>query len=323
MIGLKRCMLSMLSVAIAALAGSAGLAVAQEYPSKTITMIVPYPPGGSTDILGRLHAQRLTEMLGKQVIIENRGGAGGLIGIRAVLQAPADGHTLLYTTSIFAVTPLIEPKAGYKLEDFVTLGAGGYFPYVLQASDKVPARNLKELVDYAKANPGKLNYVSLGNGSPTTLFMARFMHEAGIDAVAINYQGAGPGNRDLAAGIVQLNFTGATRANMSLPNTVPLGITDEARLAIAPQVGTFKEAGYPGVVGGTWFGTFANAKIPAIALQRLRAAMAQASIDLKDKLAAGGTFTFNGTPEQFAEYIKKDTALWEVDIKRIMAAGIK
>jgi tripartite-type tricarboxylate transporter receptor subunit TctC len=313
---IRRLLRAAVNVVGMALLGAGGVA-AQDYPSKPIRMIVPYAPGGSTDILGRHFAKRLSELLKQQVYVENRGGAGALIGIRAVAQAPADGYTILYTTSIIAINPFIYKTPGYKLDDFVTLGSGGQFPYVLLANEKVPARNLKELVAYARANSGKLNYVSLGKGSPTQLFMARFMAAADISAVEINYPGAAPANQALAGGQVQLQFTGATLSNMQLPHIVPIAITAEERLDIAPNVETFKEAGYPTMLGGTWFALFAPARTPPAIVQKLRTALATAAVDLKDRLAATGTYLFRGRPEEFSAYIKRDTELWEADIKRL------
>ena len=199
----------------------------------------------------------------------------------------------------------------------VPYAPGGQFPYVLIAHEGVPFRGVGELVAYAKANPGKLNYASLGKGSPTQLFMARFMAVAGFDAVEITYSGAGPANKDLMGGQVQLQFTGATAANMTLARSVSIGITDEQRLSIAPNVPTFKEAGYPTMLGGTWFALLAPVKTAAPNIARLRVALVSASRDLKDKLAANGTFLFPGKVEEFAAYVKQDTARWETDIKRL------
>ena len=295
----------------------AGHTIAQDFPAKPITMIVPYAPGGSTDVLGRMFAGRMSELLKQQVIVENRGGAGDMIGIRAVANAPADGYTILYSTSIVAINPVLYKKPGYKFDDFAIIGPGGQFPYVLIAHEGVPFRGVGELVAYAKANPGKLNYASLGKGSPTQLFMARFMAVAGFDAVEITYSGAGPANKDLMGGQVQLQFTGATAANMTLARSVSIGITDEQRLSIAPNVPTFKEAGYPTMLGGTWFALLAPVKTAAPNIARLRVALVSASRDLKDKLAANGTFLFPGKVEEFAAYVKQDTARWETDIKRL------
>ena len=303
--------------AFLAIALLSGRTLAQDFPIKPINMIVPYAPGGSTDVLGRMFANRMSELLKQQVIVENRGGAGGMIGIRAAANAPADGYTLLYTTSIVAINPVLYKKPGYKFEDFVIIGPAGQLPYVLLAHEAVPFRGVGELVAYAKANPGRLNYASLGKGSPTQLFMARFMAAAGFNAVEITYSGAGPANKDLAGGQVQLQFTGATVSNMSMAHSVSIAITDEQRLSIAPNAPTFKESGFPSMLGGTWFALFAPVKTAAPNVARLRVALVSASRDLKDKLAATGTFLFPGKPEEFAAYVKQDTARWEADIKQL------
>lgn len=293
---------------------------AQSYPSKPITLLVPYAVGGATDILARHFGRALSEILGQPVVIQNQGGAAGLIGIRTVVNAAPDGYTILYTTSVVAINPLLDPQAGYRFEDLVTLGSGGEFPYALLANEKVPFRTVPELVAYAKANPGKLNYASLGKGSPTQLFMARFMAAAGIQLVEIQYKGAAPAVQDLAGGQVQLQFIGATAANLRVPHSIPIGFTSEERLSLSPNIGTFREAGYPSMVGGTWFGFFAPAKTPELVVQRVRAAIATAFNQLKDMLAEQGTFPVPGTPEQFSDYIHKDTAGWAADIRRLSPA---
>jgi tripartite-type tricarboxylate transporter receptor subunit TctC len=296
----------------------AGVALGQAaFPSKPITLIVPYAPGGSTDVLGRMFAGRMGELLKQPMLVENRGGAGGLIGFRAAAQAPADGHTLVYTTSIIATNHLMYRNPGYKMDDFTVIGPGGILPYVLIANEGVPFRSVGELVAHAKANPNKLNYAALGKGSPTQLFMVRFMAAAGFQATEVLYNGAGPANKDTMAGNVQLQFTGATQANLTLARTVPLAITHEERLGMAPNVATFREGGYPNMLGGTWFAFFTPVKTPAPAVTRLRSALASASTDLKDKLSGFGIFPYLGKMEDFPAYIKADTARWEVDIKSL------
>jgi tripartite-type tricarboxylate transporter receptor subunit TctC len=292
-------------------------AQAQAFPAKPIRLIIPYAPGGSTDVLGRLYGARLQELLGQTVLVENKGGGGTLIGIRAAAQAPADGYSMLYTTSAVAINPVMYRNPGYKLDDFAVVGPGGQFPYVLLAHASVPAKNIRELVAYAKANPGKLNYGSLGKGSPTQLLSLRLLGAAGIEAVEIGYAGSGPANKDLMGGNVQLLFIGATAANLKSGLTHPLAVASDQRLSFAPDVGTFKEAGYPSMVGGTWFGFFAPAKTPGPALQRLAKDVEQASRDLRDKLATMGVDSFPGKTEEFPAYIKSDQALWEKDIKRL------
>ena len=292
-------------------------ALAQSYPTKAIHMILPYAPGGSTDVLGRLYAAKLGEQMNQTVIVDNKGGGGTLIGIRAAAQAPADGYNIILTTSAIAINPVMYRKPGYRLEDFAVIGPTGQFPYVLLAHASVPAKNITQLVAYAKANPGKLNYGSLGKGSPTQLLSLRLLGAAGIEAVEIGYAGSGPASKDLMGGNVQLLFIGATAANLKPGLTHPLAVAGEQRLSFAPEVGTFKEAGYPTMVGGTWFGLFAPAKTPAPVLQRLSRELEQASRDLRDKLAGMGVDSFPGKTEEFSAYIKQDQALWEKDIKRL------
>ena len=294
-----------------------GLASAQDFPTRPVKMILPYAAGGGTDVLARFYTAGLTQRLGQPVIVENRGGGGGLIGIRATLQAPADGYTMLFTTSIVALNPLMYKTAGYKFDDFATVGPAGYYNYLLAVHNSVGAKNVKELVAYAKANPGKLNYASLGQGSPTTILTKRFLHAAGIEAVEIPYPGAGPSIKDLLAGTVQMSFVAAADPYLKMPNVTSVGLADERHIPVAPELNTFIEQGLPTIVGGTWFGVFAPAKTPASIVARTRSALIATGIDIKDKLAATGTWLVPGGAEAFPEFIKRDMALWEADIKRL------
>jgi tripartite-type tricarboxylate transporter receptor subunit TctC len=292
-------------------------AAAQDYPTKPVRMILPYAAGGGTDVLARFYTAGLTQRLGQPVIVENRGGGGGLIGIRATLQSPADGYTMLFTTSIVALNPLMYKTAGYKFDDFVTVGPAGYYNYLLAVHNSVGAKNVKELVAYAKANPGKLNYASLGQGSPTTIITKRFLNAAGIDAVEIPYAGAGPSLKDLIAGTVQMSFFAAADPYLKIQNATSVGMADERRIPVATDLPTFIEQGLPTIVGGTWFGVFAPARTPAPIVAKARAALIATGLDIKDKLAATGTWLVPGGAEGFPEFIKRDMALWEADIKRL------
>ena len=306
---------NLLLVLSAALA--AGIAGAQTYPSRPVRLIIPYAAGGGTDILARYYQPGLAQRLGQPIVIENRGGGGGLIGIRAALQAQPDGYTMLFSTSIVALNPLMYKAPGYKFDDFVIVGPAGYYNYLLSVHRSVPAKDLKELIAYAKAHPNKLNYASLGAGSPTTILTKRFLHAAGIEVVEIPYGGAGPSVKDLAAGNVQMSFFGATDPYFKVPNAMAMAVADEHRLAVAPDLPTFAELGYPTIVGGTWFGVFAHNASPPAAVTRFRGALQATSLDIKDKLAETGTLLIPGKPEDFPAYVRKDLALWEADIKRL------
>jgi tripartite-type tricarboxylate transporter receptor subunit TctC len=292
-------------------------AQAQDFPTRPIRMVVPYGPGGSTDVLARLYAPRLTERLGQPVVVENRGGGGTLIGIRAVAQAAPDGHTLLFTTSVLAINPLIDPHSGYRLEDFAPIAPVGDFPYVLLVPAALPAATLTDLVARAKADPRWLNYSSLGRGSPTQLLASRFLAAAGIHAEEVNYAGSAAGMNDVIAGNVQMIFVGATAANLTAGPTRPLAVAAARRLPAAPDVPTFAELGYPTMIGGTWFGVFAPAGTHAAALGRLASATEAATESLRPRLAEMSLDPVPGGAANFATFIREDQARWAEDIRRL------
>lgn len=293
-------------------------AAAQEFPTRPIRLIVPYVPGGSTDVLARLYAPQLGERLGQTVVVENRGGGGTLIGIRAAAQAAPDGHTLLFTTSVVALNPLIDPEgAGYRLEDFTPVAPVGDFPYVLLVPAKLPVANLAELVARAKADPRWLNYSSLGRGSPSQLLPRRFLAAAGIQAEEVSYSGSAAGMNDVVAGNVQMIFVGATAANLTPGVTRPLAVAAPRRLAAAPDVPTFAELGYPTMIGGTWFGVFAPAGTPETAVRRLAAAVEAATEALRPRLADMSLDPVPGGAAGFAAFIREDQARWAEDIRRL------
>jgi tripartite-type tricarboxylate transporter receptor subunit TctC len=290
--------------------------LAQAFPSRPLRMVVPYGAGGSTDVLARLYAQRMGELLGQPVVVENRGGGGTLVGIRAVAGAAADGYTLLFTTSAVAMNVLTDADAGYRYEDFAPVGPTGQFPYVLLVTSSLPVRSLAELVAYGRANPGKLNYSSLGRSTPTALLATRFLAAAGIEAVEVTYSGSAAAMNDVLASVVHLIFIGATAGNMAPDRTRPLAVTAEQRLEVAPEVPTFAENGFPTLLGGTWFGLFAPAATPGPVLTRLSLTTQQATDGLSARLQGMGVLPVPGGIEGFAEYIRRDQALWEADLRR-------
>ena len=197
-------------------------AQAQAYPNKPIRVIVPYAPGGSTDILARIFSAKLSAIVAQQAIVENRGGAGTLLGTRMVLREPADGYTLLFTTSAIAVSAATYRAAGYTLKDFKLVGTAGLFNQTLLINKTLPIRTLAELVAYAKANPGKLNFGSLGRGSSSQLLSQRFMSDAQINMLEVPYTGSGPSELALARGDITVLMTGADTVHMQTDHSLPL-----------------------------------------------------------------------------------------------------
>jgi len=316
-----RCTFVLAAVLVAVVAAGSQPAMAQDYPSRPVHMIVPYAPGGPTDIRGRVVAAKLHDLTGQSVVVENRAGAGTLIGTRVVLQAPADGYTLLMQSSVMAISQLTYKNPGYRMEDFKLIAPLGSAPFVLGASNSVAAKTVPELVAYAKANPGKLNNASLGAGGLSQLLIERFKAAANISIVDIPYGGSTPALSALQGGTVQLFMD-------SLTSSVPaaragqihvLGVTSAKRLAQASDIPTFKEQGYPTVVGGTWMAFFVSAKTPDPIVQKLRqvTTRAIASQDVKDRIQILGFEVWSESPQEFETFMKEDFDLWEKDIKRL------
>jgi tripartite-type tricarboxylate transporter receptor subunit TctC len=296
-------------------------ALAQDFPTRPVRMIVPYAAGGPTDVRARLVAQKMSELLGQQVIVENRPGGNTFLGTRAVAEAPADGYTLLVHSSSLTLGPLTFKNPGYKVEDFSVLAPMTIAPFVLAVSTALPVKNASELVAYTKANPGKLNNGSLGAAGQSQLLTERLKDAAGgLQIVDVNYKGTAPALQAVMAGEIQMFMD-------SLQTSVPaarggkvrlVGVTSERRVADAPDVPTFKEQGL-NVVGGTWTALFAHAKTPQPVLARLsrEATRATAAPEVKEKLYTLGSEAWNGTVAEFAAYIKEDAALWEKDLRRL------
>jgi tripartite-type tricarboxylate transporter receptor subunit TctC len=310
-----------LAAASFTLFSAAGSVLAQDYPSHPLRLIVPYAAGGPTDVRGRVVAAKLKETLGESVVVENRPGAGTIIGTRAVLSAPADGYTLLMQSSSMAIATLTYKTPGYRMEDFKLVAPLGSAPFVLGANKDLPVKNVQELVAYAKANPGKLNNASLGAGGLSQLLVERFKAAAGLNIVDIPYGGSAPALSALEAGSVQLFMD-------SLSTSVPaarsgaikvLGVTTDKRLTKTPDIPTFREQGYPTVVGGTWMAYFVSAKTPDPIVQKLRQATTRAvqSPDVKDKIGVLGFEVWSESPQEFEIFVTRDFQLWEADIKRL------
>jgi tripartite-type tricarboxylate transporter receptor subunit TctC len=297
-----------------------GSAAHAEFPEKTIRIVVPYPPGGFNDTLGRIVAQKLGEAWGQSTVVENRPGGGTLIGTESVAKAPPDGHTLLVVAFPFAVNPSLYAKLPYDtVKDFAPLLLAGQTPNLLVVNPEVPIHSVKELIAAAKAKPGSLSYGSTGSGSSNHLSMELFRTMTGVELVHVPYKGSAPMVTDLLGGHVQVAFD-------NTPNVLPqvkagklraLAITSATRSAMVPDVPTVSEAGVPGYEVGVWFGIVAPAGTPPAVLGKLNAELNRmlAMPDVKQKFADQGVEPVGGPPERFAEHLKAQIEKWTKVVK--------
>jgi tripartite-type tricarboxylate transporter receptor subunit TctC len=296
-------------------------AQAQGYPARPIRLIVPFPPGGSTDILGRALGQKLAEAWGQQVIVDNRPGAGGSIGAEAAARAAPDGYTLLMAhIGTLAVNPALYPKLGYDpAQDFAPVSMVAIVPNVLVVHPSVPAKTVTELIEYARRNPGKLNYSSGGNGSAAHLAMEYFKLQTKTDMVHVPYKGTGPALTDLIAGQVSLTMTGApvVMPQVQAGKLRALGVSSPKRLDAFPDVPTIAESGVPGFDATQWYGVVAPAGTPREIVARLNAEINRVmqSKELKERLLAEGAIAAPDTPEAFAAFIGDEMRRWGAVVK--------
>jgi tripartite-type tricarboxylate transporter receptor subunit TctC len=304
--------LARLAFAAAGLAILAGSAHAQTYPSKPIRWIVPFPPGGSTDLLARVVGQKLTEAWGQQVIVENKGGAGGTLGAAEAARAPADGYTLLMGAIHHTIATSVYPKLAYDFQrDFVPITVVAIVPNVLVVNPSVPASSTKELIAYAKANPGKLAYGSAGMGTAHHLIGEQFNLQAGVNIVHVPYKGSSPAVADLIGGQVQLMYdtVASCLPHIKSGKLRPLAVATAKRSAALPEVPTIGEAALPGFEVTTWFGALAPAKTPQEIVVKLNAEIVKilAMPDVRKRLLDAGAEPVGNTPEQMAAQIKRET----------------
>jgi len=313
-------------VAVCVLMGLAGAAAAQQaYPNRPVRLISPNAPGGSTTLLGRIIAQKLTERLGQQVILENRAGGNGFIAGEAVAKSPPDGYTLLIITNTHLITPLLIPAPYDTVKDFAPVGQFARNETILVVHPSVPANSLQEFIALAKSKPGQLNYASSGGGSPLHLSTVLFERMTGVTMQHIPYKGGGPGVIDLIGGQVQLSFQTpiAVTGHVKAGRLKALAITGKQRSPGLPQVPIFIEAGLPGFDGiSSAQGIIAPVGTPREIINKLAAEIANvvAMPDTKEKLIDQGAEPFTSTPEQFAATIKTDIARFA---KLIKEANIK
>lgn len=314
----RRGCLAFAACAAAALAAPA--AQAQAYPAKPITMVIPFPPGGPTDMVARLLAQKMTEQMGQNVVVDNKPGANGNIGGLFVSRAPADGYTLLYNTSSITLSPALYKSMQYDvLRDLAPVALTAVVPLALVANPAVPASSVQEFVAYAKANPGRLSYGSAGNGNVTHLAAYQFTRAQGIEATHVPYRGSAPADVDLVAG--QIQFMTET-INSVMPFVKDkrlklLAVTTAKRMSLFPDVPTLAETVMPGFEAGAWQGVMVPAGTPAAVVQRLNAEINKAlqSPDVRAKLAVQGTEPLGSTPEEYGAYVRKELARWASVVK--------
>jgi tripartite-type tricarboxylate transporter receptor subunit TctC len=300
---------------------STGFAAADSYPSKPVQIIVPAPPGGALDIGARIVAQKLNETLGQPVIVENRPGASHMIAAAFVAKATPDGHTLLLgSQTALAVVPILYPKAGVDpVKDFAAAALIGNVPLILVVNPSVPAKSVRELIAYAKAKPGELNFGSGGVGTTPHMAGELFVTTAGIKLVHVGYKGEAPALTDLIGGHLSMMFSNVSAAmpHVKAGKLRGLAVTSPERQAAAPGVPTVAESGLPGYEVQTWLGLVAPAGTPREILARLNAEVAKAVArpDVKQRFADQGMTAAGGTPEQFADYIKSENVKWAKVIK--------
>jgi tripartite-type tricarboxylate transporter receptor subunit TctC len=288
----------------------------QNYPVKPIRLIVPYPPGGPTDLVGRSIGQKLTEAWGQQVIVENRAGAASAVGTEVAARAPADGYTLLLGTSAgFCVNPALGGKLPYDPErDFSPITLLVVNPQILVVHPSMPVNSVKTLIALAKRRPGQINYASVGNASPQHLGMEMLKSMTSIDMVHVPYKGTAPAVTDILAGNVSLMFN-------SMPSVLPqaragrlrgLAVSSAKRSAAAPDIPTVAEAGVPGFDYVTWYGLFAPAGTPREIVSRLNAQVAKilAEPELAKRFAGQGAEPLSNSPDQLAQYRRAEYERW-------------
>lgn len=295
--------------------GVAASAQAQDWPTKPITMIVPFPAGGPTDLVARLLGNHLGNRLGQTVVVDNRGGANGTIGMQAAARANADGYTILYNTSSISLSPNLYRTLSFDpKQDFAPISTTATVPMVLLAHPSVPADTAQEFIAHAKANPGKLSYGSAGAGNVTHLTAFLFAQSVGIDAIHVPYRGSAPAMADLVGGQTQFMLN---TLNDSLPfirdnRLKALAITSSQRSDLLPDVPTLAETVMPGFDSGAWQGVAAPANTPQPIVERLNREIRDilASQDFLEQLARQGTQPLGSSPEEYRAFIASEIERW-------------
>ena len=298
---------------------------AQTYPAHPVRMVIPFPPGGSNDIVGRMIATQLPEKLGQPVVVENKGGAGGTLGSDIAAKAAPDGYTILLISVAYAFAPALHKSLPFDPHTaFAPIGIIGRGPAVLTVNPSVPANTVKELIALAKAKPGQLNYASAGVGSLQHLATALFVSQAGINVVHVPYKGGGPSMADVIAGHAQIVMPSMIQVLPHIRNgrLRALGVSGTVRSPALPDVPTIAEAGLPGYEAHNWWGLLAPAGTPQPILDRLNGALnaAVASEETRKRMETEGAEPLAMTPQQFGAFISSELVKW---VKVAQDVGIK
>ena len=299
----------------AALALGSGHLAAQAYPAKPVRFIVPFPPGGPTDLMGRLAAERLSKAWGVQVVADNRAGAGGNIGTDLCAKSAPDGYTLCIITVAQSISPAIYAKLPFDpLKDFAHITLMATLPSMLTVHPALPVKSVKELIALAKAKPGQLSYASTGNGTSPHMMMEYFKVLTGVNVVHIPYKGQAPAVIDQISGQVQLAFNTAITVmqHVKVRQLKPLAISTKERFPAMPELPTVEEAGVPGFEGSSWNGIVAPAGTPREVLTKVHQELATflKLPETREKLIGQGAIAGGGTPEEFQAYIRAELAKW-------------
>ena len=316
---------AVLLAALVAFSPFAARAQSDAYPSKPIRFILPFPPGGGTDILGRLLAERLARRLGQPVVIENRGGAGGNVGAEAAARSAPDGYTIVLVAPSLAISPSLYKKLAYDpVKDFAPVSLVATVPNVMVTNPSIPAKTLSEFIALAKSKPGAMNFGSGGSGTSNHLAGELFNIVAGVRLVHVPYKGVNLAMNDVMSGNVQLVIIGipAAAPHIKAGKLRALAVIDSKRAAALPDVPTAAEAGLKDFDVTTWYGVLAPAGTPRPIVTRLNAEIVAVmnSSEMKERLATMATEPVTGTPEEFGDLIRREIAKWA---KVVHAAGLK
>lgn len=302
--------------AVLALACLAPLAqAAQPYPDKPVTLVIPFPPGGTSDVAGRQLAMQLGEELGGTFVVNNKAGASSMIGATFVARAPKDGYTLLLSSgSTFTVTPHLMRNMPYTLDDFAPVSAVATVPFAFVVKKGFPAKTLAEYAAYAKAHPSKINNATNGQGSMVHLLGELAASGMGIDVTQVHYKGAAPATVDMIGGVVDSNVEALTSAvpNVRAGQYRALAVLSPDRQPLLPEVPTFAELGYPGVVGETWYAIFAPAGTPAPVVERLNGALRKiaASPQFTQAMQQIGNQPRSSSPDELRDITRRESQRW-------------